>query len=373
SPSAQREQLVSAEGTTSVELSVSNLGANPTAFRTDLEVSFVQGARKEKVSKRYSVGTTNMQRDTTRSFTFKLPANDFLTTQQEADSASFEVKTIISEYAVDVDLSAELTVNDTNVFRQDFYTCYAYDDGSAENGFGIFGANAAGAKVAVRYYAYMSDTLSGIYLYFNNTQDDGNLAPFRLAVWSDAGGQPAGEALYLEPNLDPVFDSLNAFVYYPLAYPVVVKGTFYVGWVQQASGMLNVGFDRNSRVAETLMVSDNGYTWRPSIYDGQGALMVRPSFAKRTFDTPTAAPLAEAHYSLSVYPNPAHDVLAVGLPDALREKDLLLEIFDAFGQRVRAEALTASAVSIGDLPQGLYFIRLSHGAKRVAYARFVKQ
>jgi hypothetical protein len=372
SPTAQQEQLVSGSGVATT-YHVGNLGINATGFRTDFEVLCVKGADAAQV-KKHSGGVSNIQADTAATYTFSLPQSDFLNTPRaNADSVAFDVKTIIFDYTVNPALLAALRANDTGTFRQEFYDYYAYDDGSAENGFGIFGANVTNAKVAVKYFSYLRDTLSGVYIYFNSTQDSGNMQQFKLAVWGDKGGLPDDEnMLYLEPNLMPQYDGLNTFTCYKLTSPVVVEGTFYVGWVQQASAMLNVGFDRNNRPAGKMLVSTNGYTWRQSVYDGQGALMVRPSFVRRTDYASHVASGARALVGVSVYPNPAHDELRLALPDELRNAPLTLEIFNLLGQRVGHEALASSAVSVAHLPQGAYFIRLSWGAKSVGYAKFVK-
>jgi hypothetical protein len=375
SPTAQQEQLVNAAGGTGVAISykVGNLGANATGFRTDFEVACVKGAASAQ-AKKYSGGTTNIEADTARTYTFNLPLNDFLNTPQaNADSVAFDIKTIIFDYTVNPNLMAALRANDTGTFRQEFYDYYAYDDGTAENGFGIFGANVSNAKVAVKYFSYLRDTLSGVYIHFNSTQDSGNMQQFKLAVWSDKGGLPDDDnMLYLEPNRLPRYDSLNAFTYYKLTSPVVVEGTFYVGWVQQASVMLNVGFDRNNRPAGKMLVSTNGYTWRQSVYDGQGALMVRPSFVRRTDYVSAVARSAGSPVSVGVYPNPAHSELRLSLPDELRQAPLTLEIFNLLGQRVCCQPLNANAVNVAHLPQGAYLIRLRQGAKSVGYAKFVK-
>jgi hypothetical protein len=198
---------------------------------------------------------------------------------------------------------------------------------------------------------------------------------FKLAVWSDRGGQPDDDnMLYLEPNLTPRYDSLNAFTYYKLSRPVVVEGTFYVGWVQQASAMLNVGFDRNNSPANKMFVSTNGYTWQRSAFDGQGALMVRPSFARRAdYSAGVAARSAGARASLSVYPNPARDELRLSLPDELRQATLNIEIFNPSGQRVRHEAPASGVVNVSRLPQGAYFMLISCEGKNAASAKFIKK
>ncbi len=371
SPTAQREQLINSTGGVGVTFSVSNLSKIDNGFRADFEVACVKGAASV-VPQKQTGGSHTMQPDTIRSYSLNLAPTAFLNPPQPGvDSVAFDIKVIISDY---YDNSrAEYRTNDTAVYRQNFYTYYAYDDGTAENGYGIYGELAARSKLAVKFYSYAKDTLSGVYMYFNNTLDSGNIQPFKLAVWSDNGGTPGNE-LYVEPNLSSQFDSLNSFAYYKLKYPVVVEGTFYVGWEQQGTAMLNVGFDVNNFPSGKTMVSLDGYSWSLSKMDGQGAIMVRPSFAKVAFDPYTSVDKArKAQYQVAVYPNPVRDELHLNFPDELREKSLRLEIFNLSGQcTLYEDAFVGSTVNVARLQQGTYFIRFSHNGKAVGYARFVK-
>jgi len=371
SATAQREQL---GASVTVSPRIANLYAYENAFTTTITLSCVQGAAGTVAADVRHFPSINIQPSATRTFDFNLPASYVLNTPQaDADSVAFDVQLLLRNYIVSPPLRREYAANDTCVFRQRFYPCYAYDDGTAENGYGISGEQAARAKVAVKFKVYRRDTLSGVFLYFNSAADSGNMQPFKLAVWGDKGGVP-GEELYVEPDCYPRFDSLNSYVYYPLAKPIPVQDSFYVGWVQQSAAFLNVGFDVNSSVRGKSYVSLNGYTWTPSDVDGQGIIMVRPSFAKQRVDLPTSVvPKATLAHSIIVYPNPVRDELRLDLPDALREKALRMEVFDRSGTVVmQREVAAGSSVSVAQLAAGSYFVRFSCSGSVAGFARFIK-
>ncbi len=378
STTAQREQLVNAAGTgVTVFPVVANLYNDENAFAAEFEIACVKGAQTP-TSKKISGGNTALDASEKRVINFNFLTNDILNVPlTTADSVAFDVKLVIWDYIVGpADMEGAYRSNDTCVFRQNFFTYYAYDDGTAENGYGAFGNQADRAKVAVQYNSYLRDTLSGVYIYFNNTLDSGNVQPFRLTVWNDKRGVP-GDTLYQQANCYSRFDSLNKYVYYKLNRPVVIDegATFYVGWVQQSTAMLNVGFDNNNPISGKNFVSTDGYTWDPSKFDGQGAIMIRPSFAKEKFDVPTSVVTPRANLvSVTVYPNPVSDDLYLELPDELREKTLRVEIFNLGGQCVMQSDIEGGvSINVSALVQGTYFIRFIHGSKPVGYAKFVKR
>ena len=85
--------------------------------------------------------------------------------------------------------------NDTLVYYQIFNNYFAFDDGSAENGYGINGLGAKNAMVAVRFKSFMNDTLRAINICFNDSYLNANKRSFNLMVWDDNDGLP-GNVLY---------------------------------------------------------------------------------------------------------------------------------------------------------------------------------
>ncbi|MGL4364177.1 MAG: T9SS type A sorting domain-containing protein [Bacteroidales bacterium] len=375
SPTAQREQLVNADGrTTTVSVSINNLSTNDNDFRLHFNINCVKGAGTTS-QRNYDAGAISSTASTISNHTFNLPATDFLNMPlANADSVKFELSSILDEYRINANLADDLRINDTCVFHQDFFTYYAYDDGSAENGYGVFGSYADRSKVAVKYNAYQRDTLSGIYIYFNHTQDTGNIQPFKLTIWSDRGGLPSTE-LYTSENEYTRFDEFHQFIFYKLKYPVVVDGPFYIGWIQQSTAMLNVGFDVNSKPSGKMLLSLDGNKWTTSRFDGLGALMIRPSFARLTFDASTSIkPIEEKKTNLLLYPNPTKENIKLQLPESLQNKILNIEIFTLQGRMIMQALYTmGTGLNVGTLPTGVYFLRVVNGQNIVGYARFIKQ
>lgn len=70
------------------------------------------------------------------------------------------------------------------------------------------------------------------------------------------------------------------------------------------------------------------------------------------------------------YPNPASDAIYISNADTTLFPDLIIEIYDSIGKKVRTETIQSNSsqrpVSIGDLPAALYFIQIKD-----YYGRFV--
>ena len=77
--------------------------------------------------------------------------------------------------------------------------------------------------------------------------------------------------------------------------------------------------------------------------------------------------------SLSVFPNPTTDRINLSLPKELRGRVTRLEIFDGMGHRVRDLASVPTFVGLGDLPVGLYHLRMTTDAGSTLVGRVVKR
>jgi hypothetical protein len=219
------------------------------------------------------------------------PPVKFLYPEDTQDSAIFTITHIFKE-AGGADQNNN---NDTIRYMQKFYNYYAYDDGTAENGFGL---SPAGSKLAYKFALNSPDTLRAVNMFFNRTLDNSNVQYFWLTVWNDNNGQP-GSIIYEQNSMRPVFgDSLNQYLTYEFNQPVPVTGTFYVGWRQTTADNLNVGFDRNNDASSKIYFNSNG-VWENTFY--VGALMMRPMLGKKF----SGVQIAEnAKINIAIYPNP---------------------------------------------------------------------
>ena len=248
-------------------------------------------------------------------------------------------------------------VNDTVVHDQLFRDYYAYDDGTAEAGYGLRGDGTAYGMVAVRHYSYRADMLGGVYIYFNQVLDSLNLKDytFNLMVWNDSDGRP-GTAIWdddhiYRPRYTPNY---SGFVKYEFSEPVPVNGTFYVGWRQYKPYILNVGLDRNRQPGSPLMFFNLG-SWAPS--EAPGTILFRPYMAEPSTGT---NPNASANpRPLTLYPNPASERIWLELAPESVGKEIKVYLYDSSGRQLKHTILHSNSLDISEYPSGLYYIRIN--------------
>lgn len=313
----------------------------------------------------------------------------------EADSTVFEIQSYLLTDEQDYKW------NDTVVRYQRFYNYYAYDDGSAENGYGLRGEGTANASIAYRFESFKPDTLRGVNMYFNRTLGDYSQNYFYLAVWDhDRVSNGPGELLYRMSGVRPEYpEGLNRFYTYTLDTILVVRDFFYVGWIKTTETMLNVGWDVGNNHRDKIFYN-LGQGWVNTGFNG--SLMVRPLMGGEL-----SFPVAEKEIPelrLEVYPNPASEVFHLelhggsgtsgygmsgygssgsrqsgygsydfGSSSGESAGQWTVSLYDLQGRRVYSRVLgsggsqtgayTGDETShyIGDLPEGMYIIRLDRG------------
>lgn len=236
--------------------------------------------------------------------------------------------------------------NDTIRFRQVFGSYYAYDDGTAENGYGLT-STASKVYLACRYDLTVADTLTAVDLYFNQTVDgDNETVPFNITVWSNDGGRP-GTVLYRDRSARrPVMDGLNVYHRYRLENPVEVSGSVFVGFEQGNNHFINLGFDRSNDVSERIFYL-TGTEWQQSILSG--SLMMRPCFGIAGTVGIEIGAVEDVEWRL--YPNPASEWVRVeGLPTGS-----VVTLYDMTG--VQLKTTRDNVFSVVGLKEGVYLLR----------------
>ncbi len=266
--------------------------------------------------------------------------------------------------------------NDTVRRIEKFMDYYAYDDGTAEYGFGISGESSAGALLAYRFKLYQEDTLSALDFYFNKTRDNFNATKsFKICIWDDNSGLP-GDLIYpeyLEESSLLYPDSvkgLNEFTRYPLDTLLVVSGIIYVGWRQTTNEFLNLGYDINNANKKNILSNLTG-EWVP--FSGspspEGSLMIRLLFGKKPLTTAIGYDLSEDE--LTVYPNPASDYIRISNPQLPEFYPLTVKIFDPLGKPVYSAIVSTSEINVSDLHPGLYILRVSGTGGVIMHSKFI--
>ena len=356
--------------------SVINLGLSPASIGLNVKITPLIGNGE---SYNFSAGFQNIPAiGDIQEYPLLLPSYSFYS--DRTDSAAFELRSYIITNNDPAPLRREFRYNDTTRYTYKFYDYYAYDDGTAENGYGLYGSGSSTGSVAVKYQSYAQDSLRGVYLYFNKTVNEVNTSnKIKLAVWSDNGlGQP-GEQIYAQDTVRPTTSNeLNRFVAYKFskAIPIGNSQTFYVGWTHTSEDFVNIGFDRNRNHQDKAFYYLNG-AWNPSAYEG--VIMMRPIFTEAESNFPPDPVLPPVQNSVSdavtPVPNPASDRIRLLWKDRQAEPmESKVEIFDMSGRMVKTlQAKHGESIDVSTLAKGIYFVRISDGKKVVETSKMIKR
>lgn len=277
-----------------------------------------------------------------------ITVNNFYNT----DSALLHTR-FFSGIPVNNDKYSDLQANDTIWQSTYMGNYYAYDDGTAEAGYGILEGT---GKVALRYAFSKPDSLYGISISFNRSTMDVSSFPFNLVVWGSIS--PETELLKI-PARAMYYSARNGFHYVKFETPIYVQNAVYIGWEQSQIFPLNVGLDLNYKVnneyAPNPEMSYYDGIWRPSA-EGWGALMMRPLVGK-WIDPPPVGLKENAAQKLqvNVYPNPSTGLITI---KAETVKGFSVVVHDLTGKAVFYGNDSEETINLTHLNNGLYFIKV---------------
>lgn len=325
--------------------SLYNLALNNSALSSEKNVAYDMQVSENSTNIFSSGGyAVNMAED--QFFNFFGELDGLNLNSAETDSTIF---TITHSLATDAN---DLKTNDTLVYHQKLSQAYAYDDGSAEAGYGI---SSNGGKVALAFETIQDDydTLQAIQIFFNQTLNNANIRNFKLSVWQGNGIEPS-QLLYQSENISPEYSTvLNGFVTYTLDTTVLVGGEFYIGWEQSHEDLLNIGFDLNADLDNKLMysIAATGGEWVNSSFSG--ALMMRPILGK-SIATPANIKRLNASNNFILYPNPTSDILNIK-----GAGEFEFRVFNSVGQLISSgEVFEQTQIPVSNLDNGIYFFQI---------------
>jgi hypothetical protein len=114
--------------------------------------------------------------------------------------------------------------NDTLIYYQVFKNYFAFDDGTAEGGYGINGLGSRNAMVAYKFTSFMQDTLRAVQICFNDSYQNANQR--NLIWWSGMiiMGFPVIFFIPEKMSLLNRVNGINGFYTYTLPEGVMVNG-----------------------------------------------------------------------------------------------------------------------------------------------------
>lgn len=249
----------------------------------------------------------------------------------------------------DPDRFAPIDFQENDTLREVFYLSdtYAYDDGKAELGAGL---NTAGDRLAYQYTLLPEDAqITGMDIYFPFTGSSPEGKQIELTIWQDDGGAP-GLVIFRQLVNARQSGDRNEFVRYEFARPVLVSGTFYIGYRQNSPGALAVGLDQNTSSGDRMFFN-LGELWEQNDLV-QGSLMLRPVFDQ--IDDTIVGVEDELNPLIRPYPNPSDD--GIFYLNTLEP----VKVTDLSGRTVRADQHTdglRSRITLHSPASGIYLVR----------------
>jgi len=285
-------------------------------------------------------------------------------TPKNTDSVVMQVNTIATNNTTGE--QPYFRVNDTASLIQNFNTYFAYDDGTAETGYGI-SSSPNGGSVAVQFNTKMPDSLFGIGIHFNQGGTDVSLDYVNLEVWDVINSaNTANTKDHIIGQISGVFPQYirqeNGFFYFPFDKPIPVGTTFYLGWSQISDFMLDVGFDRNfsltkSRNDSILFYNING-VWTKS--SQIGIPMIRAFVGKKPvfFTGVENEKNQESAFPIQLYPNPNTGIFNIILPE---DGKFTFELTDINGKTILTQTNVNShmVVDAGNYSPGIYIAHIT--------------
>jgi hypothetical protein len=278
------------------------------------------------------------------------------------DSALFRITAVLKTDEFDP------KENDTMVYFQTFKNYFAFDDGTAEAGYGINGLGSRNAMFAYRFRSFIGDTLRAINICFNNSYTDANKRAFDLMVWDDNNGAPGNILYTLEEVMVEQGQNINGFYTYKLPDKVPVNNIFYVGWRQRSESFLNAGLDVNTPHGGKQFYWLNGQ-WQGS--QVAGTVMIHPVVGDALRITSIDDVIYKDKKLIRIWPNPASGYITIDAGDLLLSGDGRITIMDLYGREL-IKTVLSERIDVSSLPAGVYIIITSRNGKPAGYSRLIK-
>lgn len=257
--------------------------------------------------------------------------------------------------------------NDTIIYYQKFSDYFAYNDGSAEGGYGINGLGSRNAMFAHMFTTYIPDTLRAVDICFNDSYMNANKREFDLMIWDEINGLPGNIIYKREEVIVERKASVDSYYRYTLPDGVPVNGNFFIGWKQRSETFLNAGFDINTPHKGKQFFWLNG-TWNQS--QVEGSVMLRAVTGKPIITGINDQPAVEKD-NLQIWPNPARDHITISLVERPYTSDTFISVIDISGHEVMRVPYS-EVIDISRLRQGMYIVITHINGRRTGIKRFVK-
>ncbi|MBO4581545.1 MAG: T9SS type A sorting domain-containing protein [Bacteroidales bacterium] len=237
--------------------------------------------------------------------------------------------------------------NDTAAYRQNFYNYFSYDDGTPESGYLVTSSVYPYTTcLAMDFTLSHADTLRAVRMYVNRPLNEESPNEFNVVLWEDDNGKP-GREIYKELIEQEFSRDIYGMQHFELQQPQVVQGKIYVGYQTLSSRFLNIGFDQNTDASSHVFYR-TASGWQNSFI--KGTPMIRPVVGKKYEYNQIDE---YQNIAVDLYPNPVSNMLYINSGDRIDG----VEIYSLSGQLLKAQS-NGNPIDVGNLPQGMYMVRV---------------
>ncbi len=289
-----------------------------------------------------------------------LSGQPFVFSYNNADTSDF---LLTAEIITD---SYDSVKNNKVSYVQKFKDYYAYDDGSAEAGYGIYGNGTKYGQVALKYSPLKSGYLTGVDMYFTQAFQNGSQKYFWIYIWKAGQDGKPGDTIKTFEGIKPEYENeINKFHKYIFDEPVLIEGDFFIGWTQTTEDKLNIGFDFNTDNSAKAFYNISG-EWQQSAEIG--SLMIRPVFGDIAGNIEY-----DEKKTLTVYPNPVKDIVKLNF-NRSPGKTYYLQVFDIQGKLIYYNGnFKQDYFYARNMKNGIYLIKITDNNSEMFTAKFIKQ
>jgi hypothetical protein len=255
--------------------------------------------------------------------------------------------------------------NDSMTTTNTFSNYFAYDDGTAEAGYGIY--LKTNASVALAYDLEKVDTIYGVQIFFNQSENNVSTRKYDLTIWDQISpikvNATQDRIIYKMKDLLPIYtNTINGFTTIRFDSAILVPKRFYIGWEQVGQFVLNVGLDENYTIGNKFLPNPNMFFktdgfWLPT--EIPGALMIRPLLGQFV-DVPTNInenqKTIEAN-QFNLFPNPTKNILNI---ETNCKNKCQVILFDLMGKTVLQTIIQneMNSIQLPELQSGIYLAQI---------------
>ena len=280
-----------------------------------------------------------------------VPLNNFYFPPDTFKTKVFQIKNSLSITGGD-----SLVDNDTILSYQVFASHYAYDDGSAEIGYGVQGV---GSKLANEFNIKKADTLTSFQIYFSPIMNNLIAQTFRLKVWASLSPEVEIYSQAATLFTSPIYSNTNEFLNYTLDAPLYLPaGTYYFGWEKITQEFLNVGWDNNTDNSNKVHFNAVG-VWQTASFSG--SLMLRPVFGSLPNPVVSVDEKIETKNNFKVYPNPTSGSINFEITDQSDNSSYHIDLINIHGKTIlETESSLSNRIDVSNITNGIYMIRFTN-------------